>query len=160
MNTEKLTRIKAALQRVAETKEAAIKVGDTAICKASYCGGDNPACSEASPCPDCWEMCNRFVIGDEHYGRTFFFGTHHCSRTNSCLAESNSSYCTTHPYRDGDEHLEGYVPFDKLKVEHNLSPWMAQVLLATIEDYEIDWKLTGTCPTQLCDLVKNAPDDL
>jgi len=25
---------------------------------ASYCGDDNPACSEAFPCSDCLAMCN------------------------------------------------------------------------------------------------------
>lgn len=29
---------------------------------ASYCGGDNPACTDAAPCSDCLAMCSVFEV--------------------------------------------------------------------------------------------------
>lgn len=41
--------------------------GERVLILASYCGGDNPSCSEARPCNDCLAMCNvAITTGDLH----------------------------------------------------------------------------------------------
>lgn len=41
--------------------------GERVLILASYCGGDNPSCSDAHPCNDCLAMCNvAITTGDLH----------------------------------------------------------------------------------------------
>lgn len=84
-----------AMVRAFWTRANPPKVGDWFILKSSYCGKDNPKCTEATPCPECLSMCNRFVIAAEHYGKDFFFGGGWCNRDGGHLLNETYSAVLT-----------------------------------------------------------------
>lgn len=93
------------------------KVGDWMISLASYCHG-NPECSEQEPCEECLEMCNRYVISGEHYGRLFFYGGQLCNRDGGTRLNQTCCYIMS-PFREevttGDRNSEPVAHISKFR---------------------------------------------
>lgn len=70
------------------------EVGDWFISLCSY--GD--CCSNENPCPDCLEMCNRYVVSGRHKtttGYDYFFGGHYVTKEDSCILTEPTCYVMT-----------------------------------------------------------------
>jgi hypothetical protein len=94
------------------------KIGDWFILKGSYCGADNTiGCTDATPCPACLEMSNRFIIAGEHYG-TFFFNPQFCTRGSGIRLDetccgviyTGDTAPTLHPKEGPAHHISETVP--------------------------------------------------
>jgi hypothetical protein len=73
------------------------KIGDYMITVASYCGNDDPHCTESKVCKDCLDMSNIFVISgqfdfvEEIGGRHWFYGGSPCVKGDG--NRMNDSHC-------------------------------------------------------------------
>jgi hypothetical protein len=74
-------------------KKCKPQVGDWFILKTSYC--NKHGCCDSDPCPECLEMCNRYVISAHHCNKDFFFGGGWCSRNGGCQMDSTYSAVLT-----------------------------------------------------------------